>query len=566
MLALVACGGGGSDAPSSVTPPPSGGGATPPPAGAPKTASTLNNEAEVADFLNMAAFGSTANDQSSMIGADAAKWLEIQFNAPTTLFLPSLKSRFEAGETIEDTEHRSAFWDAMITAEDSLRQRMVFALSQILVISDMDMGNVPLKMSHYMDILSDNAFGNYRDILDQVTYSPAMANYLTYLKNRKGDPETGRMPDENYAREIMQLFTIGLVELNMDGSAKTDGNGNPIETYTNDDIMGLAKVFTGLAYKGGNFWDRDPDAQYSRLEVYPDKHSELEKTFLGKTILAGTGPEASIDEALDHLFNHPNVAPFLSRQLIQRFTMSNPSPEYIERVASVFESGRFTAPNDEIFGTGERGDLKATISAILLDESVLPGTARTREQGKIREPILRFVHWARAFNVDQVHAANEWSLLYSDDSKRISQRPFGAPSVFNFYRPGFVAPGTETGKSGLTAPEFQIVHEGAATGYVNFMSDFIRDNSAAVNEDWNTFKPDYSYELSIVDDADALINHLDNLLLTGRMQAKTRERIGLVLDEMPIRYDTEYAEDDKFARVAVSITMTVTDPAYIIQY
>ena len=585
VLALVACGGGGSDAPISVAPPPAPVPAPtpappapaptptptptptpPPPSGATKTASTMETEAHVADFLALASFGSNSGQQLALKETDAADWLTAQFEMAPTLYLHKLQSRFESGEEIDQTEHRSNFWNAMVESPDSLRQRMVFALSQILVVSDMDMGSVPLTMSHYMDVLSKNAFGNYRDLLDEVTYSPAMANYLTYIRNRKGDPETGRMPDENYAREIMQLFSIGLVELNMDGSPKTDGNGKPIETYTNDDIMGLAKVFTGLAYKGGGFWDRDADAAYSRLEAYPDKHSELEKSFLGKTIPAGTGPEASIEAALDHIFDHPNVAPFLSRQLIQRFTMSSPTPDYIERVAKVFESGHFTAPNDVVFGTGERGDLEATLAAILLDESVLPGTVRTREQGKVREPILRWVHWARAFNVDQVHASNEWTLLYSDSSKRFSQRPFGSPSVFNFYRPGFVAPGTETGKSGLTAPEFQIVHEGAATGYVNLMSDFIRDQSDAVNPDWKTFSPDYSYELSIVDDPEALINHLDNLLLAGRMQAATRERIGLVLDEMPIRYDTEHTEEDKFARVAVSITMTVTDPAYTIQY
>ncbi len=566
LLFLSACGGGG-DAPASVgTPPPGGSGGGSGGDGTTKSDSTMEVASDVADFLSMAGFGSSAADQETLTGTDAADWLRAQFNKPATLYLPPLQSRFESGDELESWEHRAAFWDAMVQSDDELRQRMVFALSQLLVASDEAMGDQPLIMAYYMDVLSKNAFGNYRDLLEDITYSPAMAKYLTYLRNRKADPEKGRMPDENYAREIMQLFTIGLVELNKDGTPKTDSAGNTIETYSNDDIMGLARVFTGLTYKGVGFWERDADAQYKPLVAHADRHSELEKTFLGKTISAGTGPEASIDEALDHLFNHSNTAPFVSRQLIQRFTMSHPTPEYVERVATAFETGVFTAPDNTSFGRGERGDLAATLAAILLDESVLPGTARTPETGKIREPVIRWVHWAKAFNVSNVDASNEWGLLYSDTSKRLSQRPFGSPSVFNFYRPGYVAPGSETGQSNLTAPEFQIVHEGAAIGYANFMSDFALDRSPSVNSEINTFKPDYSYELTIADDAEALADHLDGLLLGGRMSAPTRERIVQVLAEIPIREDADRNYDDKFARVGVAVTMTVTDPAFTIQY
>ena len=565
MLA-TACGGGG-DTPPSVTTPPSsggsGGGTTPPPVT--KSASLMESEADVARFVAMAGFGATYAQQETMAGVDAANWLSSQFKTTPTYYLPSLKAQFESGTELENWEHRAAFWDAMVTEPDQLRQRMVFALSQIMVASDEAMGNQPLTMAHYMDILSKNAFGNYRDLLGDITYSPAMAKYLTYLRNRKANDKTGRMPDENYAREIMQLFTIGLVELNMDGSAKLE-NGNTIETYSNDDIMGLARVFTGLSYKGPGFWDQDDDAKYSRLISFPDRHSDLEKTFLGKTISAGTGPDDSINAALDHIFEHPNVAPFISRQLIQRFTSSHPTPAYIHRVARAFEAGSFTAPNELVFGSGNRGDLEATLAAILLDETVLPGAGPTNQTGKVREPILRFVHWARTFDVAEVSTRNEWSLLYSESSKRLSQRPFGSPSVFNFYRPGFVAPGSETGGSNLTAPEFQIVNESGAIGYANFMTDFALDRSPTVDDNWNTFIPDYSREMTMVDDPDALIGHLDNLLLSGRMSDQTRERIKLVLAEMPIRDDVEKSEQDKFARIGLAVTMTVTDPSFTIQY
>jgi len=567
FLVLSACGGGGSDSPPPIAQPPSGGGGsgggttTHPPVT--KSASTMETEADVANFLALAGFGSSYADQQNLKETDAAEWLAVQFSAPPTYYLDSLKNRQASGAEFQNWEHRAAFWDAMVKNDDELRLRMVFALSQLLVASDEAMGDQPLTMAYYMDVLSKHAFGNYRDLLQDITYSPAMAKFLTYVRNRKGNPETGRMPDENYAREIMQLFTIGLEELEMDGTPKLE-NGVPIETYTNDDIEGLARVFTGLTYKGSGFWKKDEDSGYSKLVAYADRHSELEKTFLGTTINAGTGPEESINKALDHLFAHPNVAPFVSKQLIQRFTMSHPSPDYVERVAQAFESGSFTAPNDETFGTGNRGDLKATIAAILLDEDVLPGADKSQSTGKVREPILRWVHWAKAFDVAEVNSRNEWTLLYSEKSKRLSQRPFGSPSVFNFYRPGFVAPGSETGKANLTAPEFQIVHEGGVIGYANFMSDFILDRSSTVDETWNTFIPDYSREMTMVDDPDALIDHLDQLLLAGRMSDQTKERIKLVLAEIPIRDDPDQTEQDKFARIGVAITMTVTDPAFTI--
>ena len=248
-----------------------------------------------------------------------------------------------------------------IEGEDQLRQRMAFALSQILVISHAE-GNllfeVPNTVAHYQDILVSNAFGNYRDLLEEVTYAPAMGEYLTYLQNIKGDAATGRMPDENYAREVMQLFSIGLVELEQDGDVITQG-GIPVEVYDNTDVTGLAKVFTGLSLSGDEFFfdfrTLPPDALHSPMQVYPEWHSELEKTFLGTSIAAGTGPAESIDLALDALVDHPNTAPFLARQLIQRFVTSHPEPDYIGRVAAAFSEGQYTLPNGTIVGDGRRG-------------------------------------------------------------------------------------------------------------------------------------------------------------------------------------------------------------------
>jgi uncharacterized protein (DUF1800 family) len=372
------------------------------------------------------------------------------------------------------------------------------------------------------------------------------------------------MPDENYAREFLQLFTTGLVELNMDGTQKLSG-GKPIEIFDNEDIVGLAKVFTGLSYKGTGFWEADPDGEYSRLVMYQDKHSELEKNFMGKTIAAGTSGDDAIDQAIDHIFEHPNVAPFISRQLIQRFTSSSPTPAYVRRVAGAFETGRYTSIDEKQFGTGTRGDLEATLAAILLDEQFYDGRSSVQD-GKVREPVLRFIHWARAFDVGNVMAENEWWLLYNAGSNtRLGQQPFQSPSVFNFYRPGFVAPGSASGAAGLTAPELQTVNEGSAIGYANFMLQFVFNTSPMRNDTIDSFVPDYTDEVALADKPADLADHLDNLLLGGRMSPQTKDRIVSVLNEIPIREAAAEAEEDKLTRAAVAVYMAVTSPAFALE-
>jgi len=289
--------------------------------------------------------------------------------------------------------------------------------------------------------------------------------------------------------------------------------------------------------------------------------SELEKTFLGKTIPAGTTGDASIDEAIDHIFDHPNVAPFISRQLIQRFTASHPAPAYVERVANAFETGSFRSVDNVSYGAGERGDLKATLAAILLDEQFYDDIQPTAEEGKVREPVLRFIHWARAFDVGNVMAENEWRLLYgAGKNTQLGQQPFSSPSVFNFYRPGFIAPGTATGDANLNAPEFQTVNEGAVIGFDNFMLDFVYNTTPRVSDEIDSFVPDYSDEVALVEDPGALADHLNELLLSGRMSPQTKERMITVLNEIPIREDN--IDEDKVTRAAVAVYMAVTSPAF----
>ncbi len=563
-IALVACGGGESSPPATVTPP----AVIPPPPPPPPSGQeslTLDSAQKAASFLSKTSFGGTSERIESIQGMLPSKLLQAEFAKTPSYILPALRTSFEAGEDVDNRAHASAFWNAMIEADDQLRQRMVFALSQIVVISDNPMGNKPLTNAQYIDTLTQHAFGNYRDLLKDVTYTPAMARYLTYLRNRKGDERTGRMPDENYAREFLQLFTTGLVELNMDGTQKLS-NGKAIEIFDNEDIVGLAKVFTGLSYKGSGFWDADEDGEYSRLEMYQDQHSPLEKSFMGKTIAASTAGDDAINQAIDYIFDHPNLAPFISRQLIQRFTASHPDPAYVTRVANAFESGRYTSVDEIQFGTGKRGDLQATLAAILLDEGLYGGRTLSPEEGKVREPVLRFVHWARAFDVGNVMSENEWHLLYNaGKNTRLGQQPFQSPSVFNFYRPGFIAPGTASGAAGLTAPELQTVNDGAAIGYANFMLNYVFNTSPTRNDAVDSFVPDYSDEADLAETPEALADHLNALLLGGRMSAVTKTRIVDVLNEIPIRTDPTEAAEDRTTRAALAVYMAVTSPAFALE-
>ncbi|MEO1472627.1 MAG: DUF1800 domain-containing protein [Pseudomonadota bacterium] len=559
-------------APGGSTPTPTPGGSTPAPTPAPQATSTIDSEPEAVRFLNMATFGSDEGAANDLNGDDASEWIQREFSRDTSEVLPQLLERAAAGEEIERRDATLELWENMIGGDDQLRQRMVFALSQILVVSDANgspIRNEPLTMAHFADILSRNAFGNYRDLLEEVTYSPAMGRYLTYLRNRKGDEKSGRVPDENYAREIMQLFTIGVIELNEDGTPRLGSDGQVIETYTNDDVTGLAKVFTGLSYKGTEFFgdkNADNDADYSPMQIFPEFHSELEKTFLGTTIPAGTSAEESIDIALDALVDHPNTPPFIARQMIQRFVTSDPSPAYVRRVADAFAAGTFTLPNGDRVGDGRRGDLRATIAAVLTDADVLgPNAGVAADYGKVREPVLRFVQWARAFDVRASDALNERWLDGTESSSRLSQHPLRATSVFNFYRPGYVAPGTETGEAGLTAPELQIVNESTLIGYVNFMSRYVRDDTPNFEkmEDTPSFRPDYSDEIALAEDPAALADHLDTLLTGGRMSVETKNRIIAVLKQIPINSDS--VEENRLDRVELAVLMAVTSPAYIVQ-
>ncbi|NND68055.1 MAG: DUF1800 domain-containing protein [Halioglobus sp.] len=567
---LVACGGGGgggggdnSGSGGSTTPPP-----PPPPEPEPVT------EMQASRFLSQATFGPTPSGIDALVASSLEEWFLAELDKPASLHLEDVLSyypedgnfRDENNNPLQEVVFRASdsFWEKAVAGDDQLRQRMAFALSQILVISRQStLGQFSQTIAAYMDILTRGAFGNFRDLLEEVTYSPAMSVYLTYLRNEKADPVTGRVPDENYAREVLQLFTIGLVELNADGTAVLDGQGNPVELYDNDDITGLAKVFTGLSLTGINF--NTPlrfipfEAYYEQLTMFDDFHSLEEKSFLGATIPAGTTGEESIDRALDIIFNHPNVGPFIGRQLIQRFVTSHPTPEYVARVATAFNAGSYTLPTGEQVGDGNRGALDAPIAAILFDEEARDeARADDTTFGKLREPVLRFTHWARAFEVNSADAANELALKNTGGSEALGQHPYGANSVFNFYRPGYIAPGTATGDLELTAPELQIENAGTVIGYPNFLTVYALGLAPQFDNNLpQAYLASYATEAALADNPDALLDHLDLLLTHGRLEDDTRQIIAAALAEIPS--DTE---ELLRIRAQLASVMVMTAPEY----
>lgn len=580
-LFLAACSGGGgggtNSPPTSVSPPP-----PPPPAA---TDTTFDSLSQTGRFLDRATFGADPDAVTNTTGTSASDWIRAEFAKPASLNLPFTSQHlndptyFDADGSISFVNRNGptiSFWRNAVEADDQLRQRMAFALSQIFVVSGSEttssLAEYPEIIAHYQDILTTNAFGNYRDLLEEITYSPAMGIYLTYWQNQPADPTTGRMPDENYAREIMQLFTIGLVELNMDGTEKTDATGNAIETYDIDDVTGLAKVFTGLSLAGNNFFAGPftaPTSAYtSPMQMFEAFHSKSEKSFLGTTIAANTPGNESIDLALDTLFNHPNTAPFFSRQLIQRLVTSNPSPDYVRRVANSFESGSYTLPDGSQVGTGQRGDLQATLSAVLFDAQALSETSRNDPQfGKLREPVLRFTHWARAFDAGEVKPEVMGVLWNTGSPELLAQAPYKAPSVFNYYRPNYVPPATLSGDAGMTVPELQITNSSTLVGYANTMTFFIfgfADYSNVARER-GVFIPDYSDELALANDPAALVDHLDQVMTHGNLKATTKSDIIALLEALPLTDDPNNDHDGPKLRVHYALSMIMSSPEYLVQ-
>lgn len=510
---------------------------------------------EASAFLQAASFGPTQDSIDVLQDEGYSEWFIGQQALPVDPMVPDINPTFADTTTYKwEGLARREWYTRSVYGEDQLRQRAAFALSQIFVVSTepRDWLFKSHLQARYMDIMQENAFGNFRDLLEEVTYSPLMGEWLTYIGSSKADPVSGSMPDENYAREILQLFSIGLLELANNGQPVLDGAGQPIETYTFEDITGLSKVFTGLWWADLEFGEgasrparKEIDIQ--RMVMHDEHHSTDEKTFLGFTIPANTPGDESIAQALDFIFEHNNVGPFITKQLIQRLTTSNPSDAYVERVANVFNSGSYTLPDGRSIGTGARGDMASVWAAILLDqEARTPDRLDDVQWGKVREPLIRLVHWARAADIKSTKVTNTARLEQGAPTGTIGQDPFRSESVFNFFRPGYVAVGTSTGEHGLVAPELQIITSSTAIKYPNFMQWFV------LRDGGDHWEGRYDDQIALADDPEALVEHLSLTMTGGRMTDRTRLRL----------IETIESIEDSRDRVQLAMLLTVTSQEF----
>lgn len=519
--------------------------------------------ADAARFLTQASYGATDSTISQVRASGYSQWIDQQMTmAPPPSHLALLDAQV-AGASADAVDFYYTYWTQAITGPDQLRQRMKLALSEIFVISLTDSTISARGAASYYDMLGANAFGNFRTLLEQVALHPMMGVYLTWAGNQKEDPTTGRNPDENFAREVMQLMTIGLYQLNQDGTVRTDPSGRPLPTYAAEDISGLARVFTGYSYyspsptsltfRGGNL---PADAKVRSMIAYPTFHSTGAKTFLGASIPASAtpNPDGDLKIALDTLFNHPNVGPFIGKQLIQRLVTSNPSPAYVARVAAVF--------NDN--GKGVRGDMSAVVRAVLLDnEARSAATAADPNFGKVREPIVRMANWARAF--DAKSTSGNFLIPSTSANTSLSQTALTAPSVFNFYRPGYSPPSTRVGVAGLVAPEFQIVDEVSVAGYLNTMQTTIDAGIGNTVNGARDVRAAYTGEIAIADDATALADRMNLLLMNGRMSATLRGRIIDAVGAISLPASGATRATALLNRSKLAAFMTMASPEYLVQ-
>ena len=525
--------------------------------------------AVAARFLTQATFGPTDNDIKVVMAQGYDAWLNAEFGAVSASHQAYMDNRLaqlqltNPSATLNANHFYESYWRYAATGRAQLRERMKLALSEIFVISLLDGAVDPRGAASYYDMLGNNAFGNYRTLLEQVALHPMMGRYLTHLANQKEDAATGRKPDENFAREVLQLMSIGTYQLNPDGTPKRDGAGATIPTYTADDVSNLAKVFTGYSFyhpapTNNTFFgrSRDDDAFVRPMIYYANYHSITAKTFLGVTIPAGDGAGGSGDlkTALDTIFNHPNVPPFMCQRLIQRLVTSNPTAGYIGRCSAVFANN----------GSGVRGDMRAVVRAILMDaEARNASLAATPGYGKVREPLIRLTNWMRAFGATSISGG--YLITSTSANTSLGQSALSSPSVFNFYRPGYIPPNTRLGAQSLTAPEFQIVDEVTVAGYANTMQTAIGTGIGSGSD----VRSDYDVEILIADDANALVDRMNRLLLYGQMSPALRARIvesvSSIAIPAPTANNAATIATAKLNRAKLAVYMTMVSPEYLVQ-
>ncbi len=584
--ALVACGGGGGGSSSgggSAAGVGAGAGNLSGPAG--RNVALLGNyaypaaqsDAEAARFLLQAQFSASDADIAALRATTYAGWLQTQIATSGGQFgwdwLNSRGQNVPAKGTYFSTSPGDAMvWNQLMASPDGARKRMALALSEIFVVSMNTMNDYwpAYVAAHYWDLLVTYAWGNYRDLLEAVTLSLAMGNFLNTRGNKKADGR-GSEPDENYAREVMQLFSIGLVMLNMDGTPQLGAAGAPVATYSNTDVTNLAQVFTGYDMDSSQNQPTTPVTQpsgavfnvpqttFARLPMVQVSnglyHSSNAVTFLGVTIDAGTSAAAALKIALDTLFNHPNNAPFISKQLIQRLVTSNPSPAYVQRVANVYADN----------GQGVRGDLAYVYAAIVQDdEARAPSGLSATQFGKLREPMVRLTQWARTFGVTST--SGNWQVGdTSNPGSALGQSPLRASTVFNFFRPGYVPPATAL-SAGAVAPEFQLVNESSVAGYINYLQ-YVIDSGIASSD----MRAAYTVEIGLTEtpsatNPGALVDRLNLLLCAGQLSAATLAAITAAVGAMPATVASAATTATNLRRrVCAAVLLVMACAEYLVQ-
>ncbi len=564
----------------------------------PGPAAITMSRAEASRFLAQATFGSTSEDIDQLISLGGyAAWIDEQFNTTPSLLLPGTYAMYQARHEYclahppangrcpasltevttagidgqfdyESIQYRFVWWNNTVEGADQLRQRVAFALSEVFVVSDrsFELQRSQFAMADYYDTFSQHAFGNYRELLEDVSLHAVMGMYLGHILNEKADPERNIRPDENYAREVMQLFSIGLYELNLDGTPQLDNDGNPIPAYGQFEVQEFARVFTGWTFSNSN-WPSGVTSHGSADNTLPmvareEYHDTEEKRLLrGKLLPAGQTTRQDLEAALDNIFDHPNVGPFIGKLLIQRLVTSNPSPAYVSRVATAFNNN----------GEGVRGDMFAVVKAILLDVEARNNSSNIAGFGKLREPLIRITHLLRAFGASKtVNAYWNWivppgfpvyAVNYGQTSfeRTIAQRLLDSPSVFNFFLPIYSPPGVLS-EAELVAPEFQIVNENTSMAMTNTLNTLIFRETHPL---WSSLTLDN--EIGIAANLDVLLEHLDIVLMSGGMTDALRSIIRTHLDDA-IFDNINLSEQEKArARIRDAISLIVNSPEYLIQ-
>lgn len=495
-------------------------------------------------LLEQGTFGPVMEDIQSLESSSAQSWINRQMQLPATY----LSDGLARANSERWNEYVNVWWRQAIQAEDQLRQRVAFALSQILVASATGaLGEEQFGLANYYDILLRNAFGNFRDLLEDVTLNPVMGEYLSMKGNRKPEVAENIQPDENYAREVLQLFSIGQVMLNEDGTPILGADGTPIPAYDQDTIENFARVFTGWHFADVDhfIWPQHKD-YISPMQPLEQYHDTDAKTLLDNQQLpAGLSAREDLNAALDNIFYHPNVGPFISKQLIQRLVTSNPSTQYVYDVAQVFNSNR----------EGERGSLASTINAILMHKEARQGHLDNPDTfGKLKEPLIRLTQVWRAFEPSEIPA----DFNYAWVKNQLAQSPLNSPSVFNFYRPTYSLPG-EIRDNALVSPEFQITTD---TSIIRITSRLLANTIWShnykndPNSSWIAI--DISTEMELEEDHEQLLDHLDLLMLGGRMSDGLRQIVMEKMDEL--QYENAASQ-----RVVEAIFLIASSPEAAIQ-